>query len=74
MRTGQWCLIVSLGIIFSGLAGAGEPAAPASPKLWNGWGMTPTGQIVPLTNLANPCAGRPLPRRRQCTAICRSDS
>ena len=51
MQTGQWCLIVSLGIIFSGLAGAGEPAAPASPKLWNGWGMTPAGQIVPLSNL-----------------------
>src|SRR5208283_3766209 len=41
---------------------AAEPENPlghTDSKLWNGWGMTPTGQIVPLSNLANLVPGVP---------------
>ena len=51
MQRGLRCLVVSLGIMMPGLAAGAETAALASPKLWNGWGMTPAGQIVPLNNL-----------------------
>ena len=51
MRRYLRCLIVSLEILLPGLATGAETASSAAPKLWNGWGMTPAGQIVPLSNL-----------------------
>ncbi len=51
MRRYLRCLVVVLGILLPGLAAGAETGSSASPKLWNGWGMTPAGQIVPLSNL-----------------------
>jgi YVTN family beta-propeller protein len=39
----------------------GDASGHANDKLWNGWGMTPSGQIVPLSNLANLVPGAAAP-------------
>ncbi|HLX63058.1 MAG TPA: SMP-30/gluconolactonase/LRE family protein [Planctomycetota bacterium] len=54
MKTLSRSLAVSLMLAACALVAA-EPDAAAGhekDKLWNGWGMTPSGQVVPLTNLA----------------------
>jgi len=48
-----------IGFVVIQAAEPDKPLGRADSKLWNGWGMTPTGQIVPLSNLANLVPGVP---------------
>src|SRR5437868_12584195 len=54
MKTIAGTIVACLILAGCALVAADPETAPTlvKDKLWNGWGMTPAGQIVPLTNLA----------------------